>query len=468
MPRDPQDNKFIQCVSNFQDKSFHAEEALHGDGVKAAAARSEDVEVNIIDCTTVSDNEQNEARCDDAATESISSFGDTESKTKNGSSGLSDTEVESQLFVGGGHMSIFDGYGGSFKMRLIVSYLPVTLFSVLLDVSYLPFSERLLKENKKSATDGASIDDGYSNPAKTINDNDEFGTQDGWTSIQSRDSISEHILRQIEVLKSQVHKLKSRADKVASENPVKFSSVNNLSLLAPSNALTSSEQNPASVPKIGDRLLHTQTQHMSGCNMGFLMPETAISSHGEATSRSDMIENTGQPQGGVSCGNVRVSSVIYSLLCLSQQMSECNMGDLVPETAVLSQRARMHTHGHGKVACIKSRFISANAEEEILICNAAVKEFKDFDIGLAEKLLGVMEKQTVQASNPDLPEEMLVARVLFGGKSLPKSSNFVFALFQSAQASSCIDAFCAVHAFDTDDKSNVMGTLYKQFVDKNT
>jgi hypothetical protein len=206
--------------------------------------------------------------------------------------------------------------------------------------------------------------------AKTINDNDEFGTQDGLTCIQSRDCISEHILRQIEVLKSQVHKLKSRADKVASENPVKFSSVNNLSLLAPSNALTSSEQNPASVPKIGDRLLHTQTQHMSGCNMGDLMPETAISSHGEATSRSDMIENTGQPQGGVSCGNVRVSSVIYSLLCflssveikwefyfccnthththththtgrwhalslgLSQQMSECNMGDLVPETAV--------------------------------------------------------------------------------------------------------------------------------------
>jgi GTPase involved in cell partitioning and DNA repair len=120
MPRDPQDNKFIQCMSNFQDKSYHAEEALHGDGAKAAAARCEDVEVNIIDCTTVSDNEQNEARCDDAVTESISSFGDTESKTKNGSSGLSDTEVESQLFVGGGQMSIFDGYGGSFKMRYLL------------------------------------------------------------------------------------------------------------------------------------------------------------------------------------------------------------------------------------------------------------------------------------------------------------------------------------------------------------
>lgn len=70
-------------------------------------------------------------------------------------------------------------------------------------------------------------------------------------------------------------------------------------------------------------------------------------------------------------------------------------------------------------------FSYLQAEEEILIRNAAVKELKDFDIGLAEKLLGVMEKQTVQASDPDLPEEMLVTRVLFGGKSLPKSRSNV-------------------------------------------
>lgn len=70
-------------------------------------------------------------------------------------------------------------------------------------------------------------------------------------------------------------------------------------------------------------------------------------------------------------------------------------------------------------------FSYLQAEKEILIRNAAVKELKDFDIGLAEKLLGVMEKQTVQASDPDLTEEMLVTRVLFGGKSLPKSRSNV-------------------------------------------
>ncbi|KAJ6735597.1 ELONGATION FACTOR [Salix viminalis] len=446
MPQDPQDNKVVQCASNLQDKNFHAEEASHGDGAKAAAIGSEDVEVNIIDCTTASYNKQIEARCDDAATESISSFGDTESETKNGTSGLSDTEIESQLFVGGGQMSIFEGYGGSFQMRrkkltdhwrrfirplmwrckwveLKIKELQSHAFKYdreiaedeqrkMFDletfiggfpVKSLPFSTCMTRKkamtrkkrkrfeetedvasymlqhnlfsyyvNKKSTTDVASIDDGCSNPAKTINDNDEFGTQDGLTSLQSRDSISEHILRQIEVLKSQVHKLKSRADKVACENPVNFFPVNDLSILAPCNALTSSEQNRASVPKIGDRLLHIQTQRMSGCNMGDLMPESAISSHGEATFRSDMIGNTCQPNGGVSCGN---------------------------------------------------------AEEGILIRNAAVKEeignLKHFDSGLTEKALGVSEKQTVQASDPDLPEEMLVARVLYGGKSLPKSRSNV-------------------------------------------
>ncbi|KAJ6398631.1 hypothetical protein OIU77_019423 [Salix suchowensis] len=446
MPRDPQDNKVVQCASNLQDKSFHEEEASHGDGAKAAAVGSEDVEVNIIDCTTASYNKQIEARCDDAVTESISSFGDTESETKNGTSGLSDTEIESQLFVGGGQMSIFEGYGGSFQMRrkkltdhwrrfirplmwrckwveLKITELQSHAFKYdreiaedeqrkMLDletfiggfpVKSLPFSTCVTRKkamtrkkrkrfeetedvasymlqhnlfsyyvNKKSTTDGASIDDGCSNPAKTINDNDEFGTQDGLTSLQSRDSISEHILRQIEVLKSQVHKLKSRADKVACENPVNFFPVNDLSILAPCSALTSSEQNPASVPKIGDRLLHIQTQRMSGCNMGDLMPESAISCHGEATFRSDIIGNTCQPNGGVSSGN---------------------------------------------------------AEEGILIRNAAVKEeignLIHFDSGLTEKPLGVSEKQTVQASDPDLPEELLVARVLFGGKSLPKSRSNV-------------------------------------------
>ncbi|KAG6767032.1 hypothetical protein POTOM_028211 [Populus tomentosa] len=433
--QDPEDNKVLQCASNCQDKSFH-------DDQDKAAGGSADVDVNIIDCTNGSDNEQIVARYEDS-TESMSSFGDLESETKSVSS---DTEVESQLFVGGGSISIFDGYGGAFQMRRkrltdqwrrfirplmwrckwvelqikefqsqalkydreIAEHEQRKLFdhetfmAEGFPVKSLPFStcmerKKAMKrkkrkrfeetadvasymrqhnlfsyyENRKSAIDGASVDDGCLNPggdfsAKTINGNDEFGFQDGLASLQSSDNISEHILRQIEVLKSQVHKLKARVDKVASENPVKFSSVNALSLLAPSDALTSSDCNPASVAKRGDsmpsRLPHTVS------NMGNVMPETAVSSHREATSQSDMIGSTGLPHVGASCGN---------------------------------------------------------AEKGILIHNAAVKEekgnSKKSNGGVTEKPWGVMEKQTTQASEPELPEEMLVTRVRFGGKSLPKS-----------------------------------------------
>lgn len=65
------------------------------------------------------------------------------------------------------------------------------------------------------------------------------------------------------------------------------------------------------------------------------------------------------------------------------------------------------------------------AEKGILIHDAAVKEeignSKKSNSGVTEKPWAVMEKQTTQASEPELPEEMLVSRVRFGGKSLPKS-----------------------------------------------
>lgn len=107
--QDPEDNKVLQCASNCQDKGFH-------DDQDKAAVGSADVEVNIIDCTNASDNEQIVARYEDS-TESMSSFGDLESETKSVSS---DTEVESQLFVGGGSISIFDGCGGAFQMRYLL------------------------------------------------------------------------------------------------------------------------------------------------------------------------------------------------------------------------------------------------------------------------------------------------------------------------------------------------------------
>lgn len=116
MPGDSE-NKVVQCMNNSKDNNFDGEN-LDVDRGKVMD-RDEDVEINIIDCTKSSDVGEIEVRCDDA-TESMSSFGDTDSETKNGSV-LSDTEVESPFFVNDGPVSIFDSYGGAFQMRYLLA-----------------------------------------------------------------------------------------------------------------------------------------------------------------------------------------------------------------------------------------------------------------------------------------------------------------------------------------------------------
>lgn len=149
----------------------------------------------------------------------------------------------------------------------------------------------------------------------TINGNDDFRLENGLACLESRDQVCEDVLRKIEVLQLQVRKLKAQIDKVVNENPTKFSSINRLSLPVPSDALTNSDQNPASLPENGDRMPikspYTLYQHMSESNMGDQMPESAVSSHGEVTPLPDMIDSKGQRHVGVSCENVCLSSATY-------------------------------------------------------------------------------------------------------------------------------------------------------------
>lgn len=151
---------------------------------------------------------------------------------------------------------------------------------------------------------------------KVTNGNDEFEINYGWSSLEfgNGDNSFEEILRKIDVAHSQVHKLKAQIDKVISENPGKFSSINQLSLLVPDDALTSSDQDPASPFENGhsllSRSLFTASQHMSECNMGDIpLPECAFLSHGELTPFPNIIDSMDQPQVGVLCANVSISLV---------------------------------------------------------------------------------------------------------------------------------------------------------------
>ncbi|XVF59330.1 hypothetical protein PTKIN_Ptkin07bG0267100 [Pterospermum kingtungense] len=174
-------------------------------------------------------------------------------------------------------------------------------------------------ESKKSIVATAALDDDNDNLGNKIaNGNENFGLNDGLSSIEfgDDDSWSEQILKKIDLVQSEVRKLKTRVDKVVNEGPRKFSSINMLSSLLPSDALTGSK-NRASLPESGDnipvRSQCTSSQHLSEGNMrDLLMPGTAVSSHGEVTPFPDMIEGTGQHLARISYENTEDDILIHN------------------------------------------------------------------------------------------------------------------------------------------------------------
>ncbi|KAF3440097.1 hypothetical protein FNV43_RR18375 [Rhamnella rubrinervis] len=153
-------------------------------------------------------------------------------------------------------------------------------------------------EKKRSATDGVKMEDDFDNRGIVTCGNGECGINDGESSFQFQDGDSslEEILWKMEVIQSQVCKLKTRIEKVLIENPANYSS--NFGFLGPCDAMASSALNPASPPEMGNRLL-VESQHTSDHNMrDLLMLESAVPSHGQVAPYPDMIESTDHPQVG--------------------------------------------------------------------------------------------------------------------------------------------------------------------------
>ncbi|KAJ4848823.1 hypothetical protein Tsubulata_017269 [Turnera subulata] len=138
-------------------------------------------------------------------------------------------------------------------------------------------------ENKKSGADGVLMIDGANNPDKMVNGNVDFGLQNGFVPPESTssNSIHEGVFRKIEVLQSHVRRLKAQIDRVMIENPMNFSILSDMSLLAEGDALTS-DQSPL-LPENGDGALLKSPNILpvlkSECNMGDIKPENAVPSH---------------------------------------------------------------------------------------------------------------------------------------------------------------------------------------------
>lgn len=154
--------------------------------------------------------------------------------------------------------------------------------------------------------------------------NDKFGSNEDPLFFEFRegDNSLEQVLMNIEIVHSRVQKLKSQLDIVMSKNASKFSSSENLSLLAPCKAQTSSAPSPtfsagnADTTSVG--AIYNPTQHIAEYDLGDLvLPESAISSYAETIHVPDIIESTvgllsaadvsfHQPEIGDSCEDVSI------------------------------------------------------------------------------------------------------------------------------------------------------------------
>ncbi|XP_059291353.1 uncharacterized protein LOC132044834 [Lycium ferocissimum] len=154
-----------------------------------------------------------------------------------------------------------------------------------------------LAENKKLDLDGASPGDDISNAAlaeQKTNGQDEFGIDDDLSTLVNSDGFLEQILRKIEVVHSRVHKLKDQLDTVMTKNEIKFSSSENLMSL---DGQASSIRSPTFSACNGDATsaggLYATSQHVVDYDLGdFIMPDSAMSSDGEAMPIPDIIEST--------------------------------------------------------------------------------------------------------------------------------------------------------------------------------
>ncbi|WCJ28747.1 hypothetical protein M5689_010425 [Euphorbia peplus] len=225
-------------------------------------------------------------------------------------------------------------------------------------------------ENKNSAVGGGLINDDCGNLDKAANATNENGLQDEWPSFDCKtdDNIHENFLRKIELLQSQVRTLKTRVEKVESENPEKFSSLNRVIV----SETYDSDEDPASPPDNRDqsnvKSKNTLPPNVSGSQMGDVVPESAASSHGEIIPVSDMIDSKSLLQVGLSGENA---------------------GDPV------LKKAKMEV------------------KEEML-------DLENSGSQLVEKNQELFETEIIQAPADEIRTETLAARVNFGGKTLPK------------------------------------------------
>ncbi|XP_021283184.1 uncharacterized protein LOC110415788 isoform X2 [Herrania umbratica] len=165
---------------------------------------------------------------------------------------------------------------------------------------------------------------------KTINGYDDGG---GWPIFKSRDGDkwSEQILRNIEVLRSRIQKLKTRMGKLMTESPQKFSSINMLSSAVPCDVVNNSGNQLYPDKGDGNSSHCTTSQHESECDMrDNFMPGSAVSSHGVVAPFPDMIRSMSRRLLEISSENIEGEILIPNEAAKEEL---CNFGSAISQQA---------------------------------------------------------------------------------------------------------------------------------------
>ncbi|CAM8901777.1 unnamed protein product [Rhodiola kirilowii] len=162
-----------------------------------------------------------------------------------------------------------------------------------------------------TSTANAQLINGYGNLTVPAVQNGGIILADNDYLFQSgdEDTFREQILAKIDSMQSHVHDLTTRVDKVISENPGKFSSLNKLSLLAPCESGASTAQDPTSPSSDKDKVLVTSpsmaTQPASEFHVEeFSMSTTPVTADQVVDPPSNTVENAYQPVVAVKSDNV--------------------------------------------------------------------------------------------------------------------------------------------------------------------
>ncbi|KAL1226351.1 hypothetical protein V5N11_030523 [Cardamine amara subsp. amara] len=150
-------------------------------------------------------------------------------------------------------------------------------------------------ETKRLSSDGMTLADDFGVAKDVLIDSKnrvDLDDDDSLFDHREGDSVLEEVLWKIELVHSQVHRLKSQVEIVMSKNAARFSSSENLSILAASSAPSPTVSAGGDVISIG--AMYNSSQHMPEYVLGDLVfsSEGVISSYGDGFHIPDIIEST--------------------------------------------------------------------------------------------------------------------------------------------------------------------------------